>query len=161
MYLLKIFIICLTASAVFFVSCKTEGPQSPEEAFDFLKNAYSKSDAGAVEKIISEKSKAKIAAIIKLFSSMEESQLKALGKKFNVEPGKLKNLSVIDFLSIQISTEVNNEKDALKDTLKQKLAGVDNKEGKAVVRTENGVELLFVKENGSWKFDMEELSSKN
>jgi hypothetical protein len=162
MRLLKICFICLTASAI-FISCKTEGPRSPEEAFDSFKSACLKSDApsGEIEKLLSERSKEKIHTIIKMISSMNESQLNAFSKKFNTGIDGLKNLSIRDYLNIQFAIGNMTEGDLIKEIVKNKIIGVDIKDRKAVARLENGMELIFVKEGSYWKLDMEELSSKD
>jgi hypothetical protein len=164
MRLLKICFICLTVSAI-FVSCKAEGPRSPEEAFDSFKIAFLKSDApsssGEIEKLLSERSKEKIRTIIKMISSMNESQLKAFSKKFNTGIDGLKNLSIKDYLNIQFSIAKTTEGDLIKEIVENKIIGVDIKDRKAVARLENGMELIFVKEGSYWKLDMEELSSKD
>ncbi|MBN2400896.1 MAG: hypothetical protein JXN64_00710 [Spirochaetes bacterium] len=159
MYLLRICIICLTAS-VLFVSCKAEGPRSPEEAFDSFKNAYINSNTEQIEKLLSERSKEKIRAIIKMISSMNDSQLKALSKKFNTSVDGLRNLSIKDYLNIQLFIATMTEDDLFREILKHKIIGVDVRDRTAVVRVENGMELNFVKEGRYWKFDLEELSSK-
>ena len=45
----------------------------------------------------------------------------------------------------------------MEEILKYKIIGVDIVKEKAVVRLENGMELVFVKEGGYWKFNMQEL----
>ncbi len=157
MYLLRIS--CILAILILFFSCSSDGPASPEEAFDHFKSAYVKFDGARMEKVLSERSKEKIRTIIKMFSLMDKSQLNALGKKFNKDADSLKNISVRDYLNIQISIGKTTEDDLLREITKYKITGVDTGNGKASARLENGMELAFVKEGPYWKFDMEELSS--
>jgi hypothetical protein len=156
MHLLKI--ISLLAISILLFSCKSEGPASPEEAFDYFKSAYVKSDGAQIEKVLSERSKEKIRAITKMFTVMDASQLGALAKKFNINADMIKNISIKDYLNIQISIGKTVENDFLNEITKYKIIGVDINNGKAVGRLENGMELAFVKEGGFWKFDLEELS---
>ena len=158
MRLLRVVVIILCSSAV-IISCKSEGPATSEEAFNLLKSAYSKSDAGELEKLLSARSLEKAQAIIGMFSLMNDTQLKALSKKFNTMPESLKNLSVRDYLNIQLSIGRTAENDLSKEILKSGIIGVDVEDRKAVARLENGMKLVFVKEGSYWKFDMEELSS--
>jgi hypothetical protein len=150
----------LLGMTILLFSCKSEGPSSPEEAFDSFKSAYIKSDAAEIEKLLSERSKEKIRVIIKMISLMNETQLRALAKKFNTDADSLKNLSVKDYIIIQIYTGKLIEDDLFKEIVKNKIIGVDIKDRTGVARLENGMELAFVKEGPYWKFDMEELSSK-
>jgi hypothetical protein len=92
---------------------------------------------------------------------MNEPQLKALGEKFGTNNEKLKILSVRDYLSIQLSMSKKNNDDIFSEIAKQKIIGVDIKDNRAIARIENGMELVFVKDGRYWKFDMDELSSKN
>lgn len=160
MRLLNITIYTLLIAAI-FLSCKSEGPLSPKEAFTRYKNAYEKSDGNEMEKLLSERSKEKIRIIIKMFTQMNYPQLKALGEKFGTNIEKLKNLSVGDYLSIQLTMGKNNSDDIFSEIAKQKIIGVDIKDNMAIARIENGMELVFVKEGRYWKFDIDELSSKN
>jgi hypothetical protein len=160
MHLLRI-ISLAGITTILLISCKSEGPVSPEEAYDYLKSAYIKSDAGQIEKLLSERSKEKIQTIIKMISSMNEFQLKALSKKFNTSIDGLKNLSVKNYLEIQLFIGKSIEDDLSKEIIKNKIIGVDIKDRKAVARLENGMKLNFVREGSYWKFDMEELSGKN
>ncbi len=159
MHILRnIFFIIL--SMQFLFSCKAKGPVSPEEAFDSLKHAYLNSDAGSIENLLSERSKEKIKTIIAIFSSMNGSQLKALSERFNTNINSLKNLTIKDYLSMRI-LQNNKSGNILKEISKNKIIGVDRKDINALVRIENGMEIYFVKEGRYWKFDMEELSSRN
>jgi len=160
MRLLNIIIFSLLITA-FLLSCKSEGPLSPKEAFTSFKNAYENSDANGMEKLLSERSKEKIRTIIKMFSQMNKPQLKALGEKFGTNNEKLKILSVRDYLSIQLFMSKNNSDDIFSQIAKQKIIGVDIKDNRAIARIENGMEIVFVKEGRYWKFDIDELSSKN
>jgi hypothetical protein len=159
MYLLKI--ISIVGITILLFSCKSDGPVSPEEAYDYLKSAYVKSDAGQIEKLLSERSKEKIRTIINMISLMNEFQLKAISKKFNTSIDGLKNLSIKNYLDIQLFIAKPIENDLSKEIIKNKIIGVDINDKKAVARLENGMRLNFVKEGPYWKFDMEELSVKN
>ena len=158
MHLLRIAVVMLCTAALFY-SCKSGGPTTPEETFNLLKGAYSNSDAGELEKLLSAGGLRKAQAIIRIFSLMNEEQLKALGKKFKVTAGTLKNLSVKEFLNLQLLIAKTNEDDLSGVIVTSKMTGVDINNRKAVVRLDNGMELTFVKEGPYWKYDIEELSS--
>jgi hypothetical protein len=160
MYLLKNKCTIVIIAVLLVFSCKKEGPLTPEEAFTFLQNAYVNSDAVKIESLLSEKSIEKIKNITTIFSSMSESQLRALSARFNINPARLKNLTVKDYLAMHLSQNDKNS-DILKIITDQKIIGTDINEKSAIVRLENGMEVIFVKEGHYWKFDMEELSSKD
>lgn len=158
MHLLRYIIIFFILMPV--ISCKSKGPLSPEEAFIALKDAYLKSDAGRIEQLLSEGSIARIRKMIMMISSMPDFQLEALGKSFNTNADTLRNLSVKDYLSLQLSLSNKIGEDTFKEITNYNIVGIDQKDSIANVRIENGMELVFVKEGPYWKFDMDELSSK-
>jgi hypothetical protein len=143
------------------VSCKSSGPLSPEEAFVALRDAFIKSDAGKIEKLLSKRSILKIRKITGMISSMPDSQLEALARSFNTDAVTLKRLSVKDYLTLQLSLSNRISEDIFKEIIKNDIVGIDQKDSTANIRIENGMELVFVKEGPYWKFDMEELSSEN
>lgn len=144
---------------IFSISCKPEGPLTPEQAFEQLRKAYYKRDAAAVINILSKGSLEKMGSIISKFRSMDEFQLKSLSARFGATVEEIKNLSAEDYMDIQFSTGEKLGDDALNEIIKYKIISVEkNKAGdRAVVKVENGMELVFVKEGGYWKFSMEDL----
>ncbi len=159
MHLLRNYFKYIFIILFFFISCKAGGPLTPEEAFNSLKSAYVKGDAGKIESLLSVRSIEKIKGIIGMMSSMKESQLEALARNFNTDPDALKDLSVKDYLELQLSLGKKIGDDTLKEITKNKIAGIDVNGNTAVIRIENGMEFSFVKEGVYWKFDMEELST--
>ena len=160
MYLLRNSGFLILSVFFVFISCKSQGAISPEEAFNSLKSAYLRSDAGALENLLSARSKEKIKTMISMISMMDQSQLEALSRSFDAEPGKLKNLTIEDYLLLYLHTSQQMGEDTLKEVSEYNIIGIDAKDESAVVRIENGMQFLFVKEGPYWKFDMEELSSK-
>lgn len=161
MYLLRNYFKYFLIILFFIISCKAAGPLTPEDAYNSLKKAYVKGDAGKIESLLSERSKEKIKSMTGIISSMKESQLEALARNFDTDTEKLKNLSVKDYLELQLSLGERIGEGTLMEIMKQKIAGIDSGKDTAVVRIENGMELSFVKEGAYWKFDMEELSAED
>ncbi|MBN2040850.1 MAG: hypothetical protein JW864_12475 [Spirochaetes bacterium] len=161
MRLLRYPVILLLLIVMSLISCKSGGALSPEEAYFSLRDAFIKSDAGKVEKLLSERSILKIGKIIDMISSMPDSQLEALGRSFSTDAASLKNLTVKNYLALQMSLSKKISEDIFKEIIKNDIVGIDQYDSTANVRMENGMELIFVKEGPYWKFDMEELSSEN
>ncbi len=157
MHILRAIVILLLTGHVLLLSCKTEGPQTPEDAFKYLKDAYQRSNAGDIVSILSKGSIDKVKKIIKMISLMDERQLRSLAERFGVTVDKLKNLSVNDYMTLQLTIGKKVRSDTISEIIKYKVVGIDTINNKATVRVENGMELIFVKEDKFWKFDMKEL----
>ena len=99
--------------------------------------------------------------MIMIISSMPDFQLKALSESFNTDVNTMRNLTVKDYLALQLSLGNRIGEDTFKEIAKYNIVGIDRNDAKANVRIENGMELVFVKEGPYWKFDMSELSSKD
>jgi hypothetical protein len=158
MHLLKR-IICfyLIAGLVSLLSCKPRGPLTPEDAFDRLKDAYSHEDIEAIENLLSRQSRFKILKIIRMISQMDEDQLRALAIRFGITIDRLKNLTIRDYLSLQLVLGKKIGEDILKDVTRYKIIGKDIRGNSAVIQLENGMELNFTKEGPYWKLDIEDL----
>lgn len=156
MYILRIIAIYIISMA-FIVSCKSQGALTPEQAFNSLRTAYDKSDAEAIVHILSSGSKDKVREIIRMIIAMDEAQLKSLSERFGVNVNKMRNLSIKDYISIQLSMGRRLGEDIIGNITKHKIIGIDVNGNRATIRVENGMELDFIKEGIYWKFDMEEL----
>ena len=99
--------------------------------------------------------------MIKIISSMPDFQLEALADSFNTDTETLRNLTVKEYQSLQLTLGNKIGEDIFKEIAKYNIVGIDKMDLKANIRIENGMELIFVKEGPYWKFDLEELSSKN
>lgn len=161
MHILRPLTILIIALLLPLISCKPKGPVTPEEAYAALKSAYLNSDAGKIEELLSERSIAKVKNMIRIISSMPDFQLRALGDSFGTDADTLRNLSVKEYLSLQLSLGNRIGEETFKEIIKYNITGIDKKESQAIVRIENGMEFVFIKEGPYWKFDMEELSSEN
>lgn len=135
--------------------CKSHGPLTPEEAFQALKTAYSRSDAEGVERLLSRGSREKIMGIIKLIGGMEEDQRNALAKRFEISSEKLGRLSVRDYLALQMETGKREGRDYIPEVIQYKVTGISIKGDHSSVKVENGLDLHFVREGPYWKFDMD------
>ena len=88
---------------------------------------------------------------------MDETQLKSLSERLGATLDEIKNLNAADYIYLQLNTGKKFGNDAVDEMVKYNIIGVDKKENSAVVRVENGMELVFVKEGNYWKFSMDRL----
>lgn len=142
----------LLVTAVVLTSCKPQSALTPQAAFYDLKAAFERSDATSLERQLSTRSIIKIRRMTALFSRMEDRQLASLSKKFSVPAERLRHLSVRDFCSLTLS--LDRDRNVIGAATRYKIVGVNREGGRAIVRVENGMDLVFVKEGPYWKFDM-------
>ncbi len=157
MYILRNISLLISICMAFSISCKSEGPLTPEQAFEELRNAYHNKDAASVVSLLSKGSVDKVKSIITMISSMNEVQLKSLSERLGATVDEMKKLEVKDYMALQLNAGEKIGDDMMKDILKHKIIGVDIVKERSVVRLENGMELDFVKEGPYWKFNMQEL----
>lgn len=132
--------------------CAPQAALTPQAAFHDLKNAFQKSDAASLERQLSAESIKKIKVMNSLFSKMGDRQLKALSEKFGAEPERLRNLSVRNYCALVLA--LDRGKSVIGTATSRAIVGIDREGGRATVRVENGMELVFVKEGPYWKFDL-------
>jgi hypothetical protein len=142
----------LLAPIIVCAACMPQSALTPQAAFHDLKTAYLKSDAASLELQLSAGSVKKIKVMTSLFSKMGDRQLESLSKKFGVEAERLRNLSVRDYCALVLA--MDRGKNVIGTATSRAIVGVDREGGRATIRVENGMELVFVKEGPYWKFDM-------
>lgn len=157
MHLLKRIICFYLLAALSLLACKPRGPLTPEDAFNRLKEAYAHEDIEAIENLLSRQSRVKIFRIIRMIAEMDENQIRALAVRFGVTIDMLKNLTIRDYLSLQLALGKKIGEDVIKDITRYKIIGKDILGDSAVIRVENGMELNFIKEGPYWKLDIGDL----
>jgi len=138
--------------AALAISCSPQAAVTPRDAFRDLKEAFRASDAAALERQLSQDSRANIREAAALFSRMDDRQLAALSGKLGVPADRLKRLSVRDYCAIALAYD--RERNVVRVATGQDIVGVNKKGNRAVIRVANGMDLPFVKEGPYWKFDM-------
>lgn len=139
-------------AAVALASCKPQAALTPQAAFYDLKAAFEKSDAMSLERQLSTRSVIKIRRMAALFPRMGDRQLQSLSKKFGVPAEKLRHLSIRDYCALTLS--LDRDRNVMGTATRYKIVGINREGGRATIRVENGMELVFVKEGPYWKFDM-------
>lgn len=153
MRIIKLFI--FFSAFFFFLSCKSQGPLTPAEAFYELRSAVLESNSERISHLLSKNSKEKIENLSRLFSRMDDSQVKNLSKKYGVSESFFKNLSVKDYITLYLYIE--GKQSVLNNAINQKIISIDWSGNEAKVKVSNGMELEFAREGPYWKFDMSKL----
>jgi len=136
-------------------SCAPQGALTPEDAFTQLRDAAGRNDTEAVVRLLSIDSRKKIESAITVIARMDNKQISALSRTYGIAAGRMKNLSVKDYVFFSMVIDKNGS--IFKEILVHSPVGVDRNRHRAVVRLENGMEFEFVQEGPYWKFDMTRL----
>lgn len=138
----------------FFPGCKSAGPLTPVGSYIAVQGAIEKNDIKLLGELVSIGTKAKIERFRGIVSALDKEQLIVTAELYNIDPSKL---SVIDFYgSLALYFSRRNDL-SLKEIFYEDISTVDIFGKKAVIRTERGYEIDFVKEGPYWKLDLSEL----
>ncbi len=135
--------------------CGAGGPLTPEEAFARLKRAYAGADASMLVDLLSRRSRNKIDLIIAEMRRLDAGQAKAISRQLGVPEDRLRGLTPVQYIALQLELSRRYGDDTVSQATAQEIIGTDVKDGRAVVRVDNGMELIFVKEGPYWKYEME------
>lgn len=155
MHLLKKSITIITVPLLIY-SCKPRGALTPEDAFIMLRDAYSRNDSAAIENLLSRRSRKKVETIITVISQMDDARLRALAMRFDVTVDRLRDMTIRDFLSLELMLGKKIGEDILADATRYEIIAKDVKGNRAILRVENGMEISFVKEGPYWKLDLDD-----
>lgn len=150
--LIRIFL--FSCMLCFIPGCKTAGPLTPADSFITVQRAIEANDIRLIGELVSKGTKEKVARFRKTLSTLDKDQLIAIAKYYNIDPAKL---SAIDFhgaLSLYFSPRAGF---SLIKIFNEDISYVDIFGKKAVIRTQSGFEIDFVKEGPYWKLDLSEL----
>jgi len=86
---------------------------------------------------------------------MRSDQLSKLSVKFGYTEEKLRSLRISDSVALYFFSETTGVK--LNRYFMESIVSVDVRGSKALVKTESGIELDFVREGPYWKFDLSDL----
>ncbi|PKL19370.1 MAG: hypothetical protein CVV49_00745 [Spirochaetae bacterium HGW-Spirochaetae-5] len=152
MYLLKrIFLFFL----LLLFSCGSGGALTPSESFNAVKSAVEKQDSEAIFINLTEGSKEKIGKHNRMMKEMKTGQLSFISGKYGFSIEKLRNLKDSDAVSLYFFSDVTGVK--LSRYFKESIVSIDIRGKRAVVKTESGIQLDFLREGPYWKFDMSNL----
>jgi len=144
-YLLLVFI-----PLSLILSCTRELPRSPREAFAETSRAVQNGDAERFYDLISDESKKELTDTVKSINSMPEKQRTELEKKDILYTKGI--VEEKEFLSAWIKKERTTNPMLI--SLSRTILMIDENNGKAKVRLDNGIELLFEKEGLYWKLSL-------
>jgi hypothetical protein len=136
-----------------FVSCVSHGALTPEDAFYGLQKAYRKGDARAVLGLLSRDGIASVKAVTSAFAGMDDRRLGAVGRHMGAAPEVLRKCTPEGYIALQMKAGKALGSDSLYEATKYRIVGTDIRDGRAVIRVKNGMEVPFVKEGPYWKLD--------
>lgn len=133
------------------LSCGSSGgAETPEKAFENVFFSFQNNDVLLMEKTLSSSSLEKISFIRRKFSSMEPAQTEAAAAYWGLRPEQISRMSAGEYISLIIGSQKN-----VLFAGNNAVAKVQRRsESSASVFLYNGTELLFVKEDSGWKFDL-------
>lgn len=152
MYFIKK-IICFFCLAV--ISCGHGGPLTPAEAFKNIQSAVERQDPEAIAGNISSAGIDKIGRLKDLISGLKTEQLDLVSSRFGYSPGKLRKMSSSDAVYLYFFSDRTGV--MLGRYFKENIVSIDIQGDRAVIKTESGIELDFIREGPYWKFDISEL----
>ncbi len=140
---------------IFFCGgCTPGGPLTPADSFIAVRSAIEKNDIKKIGELISSESKNKIKRFLIIISALDKDQLNSAAEVYNIGADKLKNIDSYGALSLYFNP---GAKLNLRDIFKEDMLTVDVHDNRAVIRTESGYEIDFVREGPYWKLDLSEL----
>jgi len=153
MRLLKKYFVLLL---VLLTSCSSSGGAlTPAESFNSLRSAVEKNDIETIVNLLTESSLAKISRHNQMLKEMRNEQLGIISGKYGYPIDKLRNLKASDAVSLYFFSDVTGIK--LSRYFKESIVSIDIRGNRALVKTESGVELDFLREGPYWKFNMSNL----
>ena len=138
----------------FSSGCKSAGPLTPVDSYIAVQGAIAKNDIKLLGELVSTGTKAKIFRFRKLISALDKEQLITIAEFYNTDPSKLSGIDFYGSLALYFSPRGEL---SLRDIFNEDISTVDIVGKKAVIRTESGFELDFLKEGPYWKLDLSEL----
>lgn len=153
MRLLKLFSFCVVLFLL--ISCKPAGPLTPEDAFAQMRESIEEKNSKKIISLLSQESLMKIDNVVKRINEMSDEAVEVFAKKNNINSSKLKNLSIEDYITIQIFLSEKKGDSGLRKAFKSTIVKVEESETSAVIIVENGVKVYFVKESPYWKFNLQ------
>ena len=127
------------------VSCAKGLPRTPSEAFRMTAAAVEAKDANRLYELMAKPSREQLLRTAKLAERMNAAQKESLAKK-GVLPASA------DAGAVLKAWLENDEADPVLAAFRRSVLMVNEKDGEAKIRLDNGIELRFVKEGLYWKF---------
>ncbi|HEY1406624.1 MAG TPA: hypothetical protein VF857_08455 [Spirochaetota bacterium] len=150
---MRILTFILITTLAFTAGCGKPRPLSPRESFEALRIAYHKKDVDRVISLYSKDTITSYTEAIRLINGMSDDQRKKLFET-NMIPAAEK-ITLSDFVRFHITAQSGEGNDPVIDAFNHIITSISVNGKKAVVRTDNGVELLFVQEGIFWHFSPE------
>jgi hypothetical protein len=129
------------------ISCGKDQPRTPAEAFQKAAAAVEKKDGARLYNLLSAPSRESVLKTAKLAAMMKDGQKRTLAEKNALPSGKIDTESLINTW-----LERDSQTDPVLGAFRRPILMIEEKDGTAKVRLDNGIELKFVREGLYWKF---------
>lgn len=153
-------IVFLVFLSLFSFSCSKNGAVSPREAFERLVNSIENSDATMFTTIQSKNNIKFFEDMAGTLSDNNISQRNYMNKRYGISKDFPADANVDSDSSINSIIEfylfVEKNGNLLK-SLKSGVASIDRTDNRAIIVTNSGAQVVFVKENSYWKVDLKSL----
>lgn len=138
----------------FSPGCKSAGPLTPVDSYVAVQEAIAKNDIKLIGELVSIGTKEKINSFRKIVSTLDKKQLLITAEFYNIEPSKLSGIDFYSSLALYFSPGADF---SLIEIFNENISTVDIFGKKAVIKTQSGFEVDFIKEGPYWKLDLSEL----
>jgi hypothetical protein len=155
MRILKYFSVCIITmiAMIIITGCGDQIPRTPREAFQAAGDAYSSGDSAMMVKLLSKETLGSYTKAIRTINAMSPDRKKSLYAKKAIPSES--NIGLREFTAFTIETAKRDGNIPAFESLSRPITSIVIKDNRAVVRTDNGIELHFVKEGFGWKFNPE------
>lgn len=150
MHLLRTISILFIPACLVLSSCSSGKPLTPEEAFSQLREAYKSENPQTLSRLITKESLAKVHGIVNAINNMPPERKRAMAAKLQVKPSIFNSITVRDYLALQMAIGKKQGDDPVATAVSQQVTGIKRKNGEAIVKVQNGMELHFKKEGPYW-----------
>lgn len=137
------------------ISCAAGGALTPLESFNAIKSAVEKNDSEAITGYLTESSINKMNKAAFMIKNIRSDQINKLSGEYGYPEDKLKNLKATDCVALYFFSDAVGVK--LGRYFRERIISIDIHGNSAIVKTEGGIDLDFVREGPYWKFDISDL----
>jgi len=143
------------ATIVMFMitGCGNRSPRTPREAFRAAGDAYAIGDSAGMLKLLSKETLESYMKTVRTINAMSPDRKKSLYAKRAI-PSET-NIGLREFTAFTIETAKRDGNIPVFESLSRPVTSIVIRGNSAIIRTDNGVELHFIKEGFGWKFNPE------
>jgi hypothetical protein len=137
--------------------CTPGGPLTVRDSFLQLKKAYRNNNSSLFLKTLSSRTRTRIEQHVVLIQQMPDKARGELAAQYNIKKEKFDQLTIKDYILIQITLQKKQQRDPSFKALQEKIHTIQSAKEEALIFTTSGVALRFVKEGPYWFCDFKNL----